>query len=117
MNKRAGIIIGALSVLCICVRLTGESIHILCGIGLVVVTLVHIMSNKNRMIYVPKKIRVVDWIIIIGLAITFITGMLLHPLHNVVFVKVIHKLSSVIFIVGCIVHIIQHHNLARKERD
>ena len=45
---------------------------------------------------------------LIALAFVFLSGMLLHPLQGTLAVLILHKMSSVIFVIGMIVHVVQH---------
>ena len=38
----------------------------------------------------------------------FVTGMLLHPMQGVFIIKLLHKLSAIVFILGTVAHVVQH---------
>ena len=54
------------------------------------------------------SLRCVNRIILAALVIVFISGILLYPLEGVHAIKIIHKLSEVILVVGVAVHMVQH---------
>lgn len=73
------------------------------------------MMKKNRKReWLCQKVSVqfVNRILLAALVVVFFSGILLHPLQQVFAIKMIHKVSSVILVIGVIVHIIQH----RKRR-
>lgn len=73
------------------------------------------MMKKNRKrewLCQKASVRFVDRILLAALVVVFFSGILLHPLQQVFAIKMIHKVSSVILVIGVIVHIIQH----RKRR-
>lgn len=51
-------------------------------------------------------------ILVILLIVVFVSGILLGPLQDVLAVKLIHKLSAVLLVVGILVHVLQQ----RKKR-
>lgn len=98
-------------VLCILLflqRLTGGVWHAVFGILLIVIAAVHLYRQNPKLKYRARSIQIIDRILIALLAILLITGILLHPLHQVLVLKILHKLSAVLFVFGVIVHIIQH---------
>lgn len=60
-------------------------------------------QRKKRM-----SVRVVDRLLLVVLMIVFVSGILLHPFSEMLAVKMIHKLSSVLLVIGVIVHMVQH---------
>ena len=53
----------------------------------------------------------VQWVnvmLLVALAVVFLTGILLHPFQGVLLIKLLHKLFSVILVVGVIIHVVQH---------
>lgn len=89
-------------------RLTGEICHVVFGMLLLVMTLVHVCRRICKLKHKRMSVKVVDWIMMAAFAVVILSGMLLHPLQGVLAVKVIHKLFSVFLVVGIIVHVIQH---------
>lgn len=47
-------------------------------------------------------------VLVILLVVVFVSGVLLGPLQDVLAVKLIHKLSAVLLVVGIVVHVLQH---------
>ena len=58
-----------------------------------------------------RFIRLVNGLLMGTLAVLIVSGILLHPLHDVLAVKILHELSAVLFILGVILHIVQHAKL------
>lgn len=54
------------------------------------------------------SIRCVNRIILAALIVVFISGVLLYPLEGVQAIKIMHKLSAVVLVVGVAVHMVQH---------
>lgn len=110
MNKKRLFILISL-VLCVLLflqRLTGEIWHAAAGMLLAVMVLVHIWRQMGKVKYMKPSVRVVDYILMAALAVLILTGILLHPLHGALAVKLLHKLSAVFFVLGMIGHLIQN---------
>lgn len=90
--------------------LTGEIGHILLGMFLIILLVVHICKKFGKIKYMNQSVRLVDWGLMAALAVVFVTGMLLHPLHGMMVIKILHKLFSVLLAVGMIVHVVQHRD-------
>lgn len=102
------IIMLALCVLLFLQRLTGGVWHAVLGILLVIVATIHLCKQNAKLKYRSRAIQVIDWALIALLAILLVSGLLLHPLHEVLALKLVHKLSAVLFVIGVIAHIVQH---------
>lgn len=89
-------------------RLTGDIVHSVLGILLVIAATVHLCRQNVKMKHRSRSIQIIDWILIALLAILFISGMLLHPMREVLALKIVHKISAVLFVLGIIAHIVQH---------
>ena len=111
-NKKNGKLLMGIGLLfCILLfaeRLTGELIHAVLGLILAVVVFVHMYRQRVKIRYEKPAARLTDWVIISALAVLVITGILLHPLHEMLILKILHKLAAVCFVIGMIVHLIQH---------
>lgn len=94
-------------------RLTGGIWHAVLGILLIIVATVHLCRQNAKLKHRPRAIQIIDWILIALLAILLLTGILLHPLHGVLALKIIHKLSAVLFVLGIIAHMVQHKKMCR----
>lgn len=104
-----------LCVLLFAVKLTGSVWHVIFGIMLVILNVGHICMRFVKMRYQEKKVRIVDEVLMAALAIMFATGMLMHPLEGMLAVKILHKLSSVVFLLCMAGHVIQHRAVARSK--
>ena len=66
--------------------------------------------NKTK-IKLLLLVTLILCVLLLGtLAVLMITGILLHPLHGVLIVLILHKLSAVLFVFGLIAHVVQHRN-------
>lgn len=112
MNKKKEMLFGMITlVLCVLLfaeRLTGSILHAVLGVLLIVLMAVHMGGQMKKMPYRKAQIKVMDWVLILSLAVLFVSGMLLHPLQGVLALKIVHKLAAVIFVLGIIGHIVQH---------
>lgn len=98
----------ALCVLLFLQRLTGEIWHAVLGVLLIIVATVHLCKQNAKLKHRKRSIQIVDWVLIAILAILFLTGILLHSLHEMLALKIIHKISAVLLVLGIIVHMVQH---------
>lgn len=89
-------------------RLTGDIIHTVLGLILAVVVFVHMYRQRAKIKYEKQAARLADWIIVGALVVLVITGILLHPLHEMLIMKILHKLAAVCFVLGMIAHFVQH---------
>lgn len=98
----------ALCVLLFLQRLTGGIWHAILGMLLIIVAAVHLCRQNAKLKYRALSIQIIDWALIALSAILLSTGILLHPLHEVMMLKITHKLSAVLFVIGIIIHLVQH---------
>lgn len=110
-EKLLMIITIVLCVLLFAKELTGDLLHGILGLLLLIVILIHVCRQMKKMKYKKASIRKVDIMLMASLAVLVLTGILLHPLQGMLLLKILHKLSAVLFVIGMIVHVLQH----RKE--
>lgn len=60
-----------------------------------------------------NKRQITNVILAVVLAAVFVSGVLLCMMKDSMAMMAVHKLSAVIFVIGCIVHMLQHRK--RKE--
>lgn len=112
MNKKNEMIFGIVTViLCVLLfaeRLTGDIIHAILGLLLIILMVVHMCRQQKKLKYKKQQIQWLDWTLVADLAILFVTGMMLHPMRTVLALKIVHKLAAVLFVLGIIGHIVQH---------
>lgn len=112
MNKKKEMSFVAITtLLCLALflqRMTGEIWHVILGVLFIIVIIVHICRQIGRLKHMNSSIRLVDWMLLADLAVVFLSGILLHPLQGVFAIKILHKLSSVLLVIGMIVHVVQH---------
>lgn len=90
------------------VRLTGPLWHAVIGVLLTVTVVGHLCKQMVKMKYRKPAIRWVDEILLAATVVMFVTGMLLHPMQGVFIIKLLHKLSAIVFILGTVAHVVQH---------
>lgn len=120
MNSKKNKIFFALTiVLCIllfAVKLTGPVWHVVFGVLLTCMMGKHTFSRWARLRKQKRALQAVDQILMASLIVMFVSGMLMHPLQGVVIVKLLHKLSAVIFVLAMLGHVAQH-SPARKKAE
>lgn len=99
-----------LCLLLFCKRLTGEICHVILGIIFFSMAAMHVCRHIGRLKYKRRSVRIMDLVMLIAMAVVFFSGMLLHPLQGSLVILIIHKMASVIFVIGMIVHVIQHRS-------
>lgn len=107
----------ALCILLFCVRITGEIVHMVLGTLLLLIIIIHIIRNRKKMNYVQPKYRLVNLILIGTMLVLFLFGILSHPFGEFIIFKIVHKLAAVIFLIGCLVHVLLHRQMGRKRKD
>ena len=111
MKRKEKLFMSISLILCLllfCKRLTGEICHVILGMVLWGMTAVHVCRHIGKLKYKKGSVRITDLVMLIALAFVFLSGMLLHPLQGTSVVLILHKMSSVIFVIGMIVHVVQH---------
>lgn len=113
MNRKKQQILFGIVTLILCVllflqRLTGGIWHAVLGVLLIILMVVHFCRENAKLKHRKASIRITDWALIVLLAVLFLSGILLHPLHDVLALKIIHKLSAVLFVLGILAHMVQH---------
>lgn len=92
-------------------RLTGPIVHIICGVLLAICCVKHMLLRMVRMKGSGLTVRLVDEVLLAALLIVIVSGMLMHPFSNVLWIGILHKLSGVVFFLGMIAHVIQHYKI------
>lgn len=91
------------------VRLTGLLWHVVFGVLLTVTVVGHLCKQMAKMKYRKKEIRWIDEMLLAAMAVMFITGIMLHPMQGVFAIRLLHKLSAIVFVLGTIAHVLQHN--------
>lgn len=107
-------IVFALCILLFLQRVTGGIWHTILGILLIIVATVHLCRQNAKMKYKKLSIRLIDWTLTALLVILLLTGILLHPLHGMLILKIIHRLSAVFLVIGIIIHMVQHKKAIKQ---
>lgn len=113
-SKKASLFMIITLVLCVLLflqHLTGEICHAFLGVLLIIIMVVHMCRQIAKMKYKKNSIRAVDWVLMVSMVVLFLTGMLLHPLQGMPVLKILHELAAVLFLLGIIVHIVQHRKM------
>lgn len=97
-----------LCVLLLAERMTGVIFHAVLGMAMTIMVIVHVCRQGAKWRYRKTAIRVLDGVLVAASAVLLLTGILAHPMQGVLIVKVLHKLAAVMFVLGVIVHAIQH---------
>lgn len=97
------------------VKLTGPLIHIAIGLVMTMMMTVHFCRKRRCMHAVPEKMRLINGILLAALAGMLLSGILLHIFPEILMMKIIHKLSGAVFIIGIPGHILQHKMLRKEE--
>lgn len=105
-----------LCVLLCAIRLTGAKWHVAFGCLLTCMMVRHTCTRMARMKKQKMAIRVVDQVLLVALTTMFVSGMLIHPLQGMLVVKMLHKLSAVVFILAMLGHAAQHGPVRRAEK-
>lgn len=112
MSKKKEILMTVITLmLCVVLfaeRLTGGIIHAVLGLLVVMIMAVHVGGQMKKMKYKKPSVRIVDWVLMASLVLLLVTGVLLHPMQDVLALKILHKLAAVLFVLGVIGHILQH---------
>lgn len=117
-KSKARVLLGVTIVLVIvlfCVRLTGEVVHALLGVAFTGIMIYHVVKRGKKLSFVPKRYQVVDYVLLITLGVICVSGVLLHPLKDIMLIKILHKLASVVFCIATIGHVVQHKKKGKKK--
>lgn len=117
--RKEMVLMGVTLVLCVLLfleRLTGQIPHAIFGLALAVIVGVHAAKLKDTWKYRRASVKAVDILLIAAVILLVLTGILAHPLHDVLAVKIVHKLCAVLFVIGILIHAGQHGKLGRKKK-
>lgn len=104
-----------LCVLLFCVKLTGAGFHVLAGMTLVIISTFHISKRlKNRKPMSPN-LKIAEGMLLLSLLFMVLSGIGIHVLGSFIWIKILHKFSSVIFCIGLIKHIL-YYRITEKRR-
>ncbi len=118
-KKRNKLFVSILLILCLlllCKRLTGELCHVILGMILLSMAVVHVCRHIGKLKYREGSVRITDWVMMIALIVVFVSGIMLHPLKGILIILIIHKMSSVVFVLGMIIHMVQHRQKKNSSR-
>lgn len=110
-KKSSKLFLGVTLLLCLLLffkRLTGEVCHIILGLLLLGVTAMHIRRHIGKLKLKKRSVQIVDVLLLATLLAVFVSGVLLHPLREMLPILILHKISSVCFVAGMIAHVLQH---------
>lgn len=91
-----------------CVRVTGEHVHVLAGLVLAGGLFAHTAARYQRIPKCPAAWRVVDLVCMAAMAAVIVSGIALLLADSDIWASVVHKLSSVVLVVGILLHLLQH---------
>lgn len=91
-----------------CGRVTGVPVHIIAGLGFMIALTIHTWRRRKYILKCQKAYRITDIVTFAAMLGIFISGMMLKPFKDVMAVLLLHKICSVIFGLGLLLHIKQH---------
>lgn len=106
-----------LYILLFAVRVTGPKWHLAFGLMLTCMMVKHTCTRLVSMKRQSPAVRLVNQVLMIALLTMFVTGMLMHPLHGMFVIKLLHKLSAVVFGLAMLGHIKQHRTVKTTEHN
>lgn len=107
-NKLLLLVTLILCILLFARRLTDGILHDILGLALLIILVVHLCMTMKKMKYRARSLQIVDALLLGTMTVLMVSGILLHPLHDVLIVLILHKLSAVLFVLGLIAHVVQH---------
>ena len=82
--------------------------HAIVGIIFIGAMLVHMGRRLKRMKYVEQSKRMVDYILTLDCVVLLFTGLIAHPMHDVILVTILHAVTAILFVILCTIHVVQH---------
>ena len=101
-------------ILLFCVRVTGVHVHMILGLAFILALGIHTFKRWGRLLKCPTCFRVADMVSAVAMLAVLISGFLIPFFKGAVVMGMIHKLASVVFVLGIIAHICQH--LPKKKK-
>jgi len=98
-------------VICIflfCVKWTMVIPHAIVGTIFIGAMLIHMGKRLKRVKCTNKSKRVIDYILALDCVLLLFSGLMAHPMHEVSWIKIIHAVTACVFVIFCIVHVVQH---------
>lgn len=90
------------------VKITGTAFHTLIGLLLGILSTIHLFAKWKKYRFMPVNIRRIDQILILSFLFILISGIISHLTAGLLLFNIIHKLSSLVFCIGLIGHVVQH---------
>lgn len=90
-------------------RFTGMGIHAILGLVVLIVSIGHTVRRRNVWRSYGIYQKVIGTLLWLALAGVVVTGFLLKPLSDLMFVIVAHKMSAVAMVVFLILHVRIHN--------
>lgn len=116
MKKKTFISISiVLYILLFAVRLTGPKWHLALGLLLTCLMVKHTCIRLALMKRQNSSVRFVNYVLMAALLTILVTGILMHPLHGMLVIKLLHKLSAIVFGLAMFGHIRQHMGIKTTE--
>lgn len=114
-RKMAALLSILVFIVLFCVKLTGKPVHILLGLVFTLILGVHTWKRRKRMGKCPFRLRVVDVIAVSSMVVVVVTGFMLKPMKDVMWVLLLHKFGALLMAISTLVHIYQH-NFGMKKK-
>lgn len=90
------------------VNMTGLAVHMVAGCMLLIIVVKHSCRNMLKMQYMPRKIRIVDGLLLTSILLLVVSGVFVHIGKGVIVMRTVHILAGCAFAAGVIAHTIQH---------
>lgn len=91
-----------------CVKWTTVIPHAIVGTIFMGTMLAHMGKRLKKVKYCNKNKKVVDYILTVDCVLLLLTGLMAHPMHDVIWIKILHAVTAVLFVIFCIIHVVQH---------
>lgn len=98
---------GVTFIICIllfCVKLTGNAVHVVLGSILLLTAAIHIYNNRKKFNLLSKKKEVINFLLLLFTACMVISGIGFHFFHNMLVLKILHKLFGTLFFCMMLLH-------------
>lgn len=110
MKKKEIMMFAAMLLACVVLfmeRVTGPLWHLVLGIVVFLFSVVHLCKRTKKISRVKTSWKIVDILLTITVIGIFISGFMLHPMRNAMWLMWVHKSCGGLFFIGIIAHMIQ----------
>ena len=101
-------------ILLFCVKVTGVHVHMILGLAFIIALGIHTFKRWGRLLKCPIRFKVADIVAGVAAAVVLGSGFMIPFFKGSILIVMVHKLASVILVIGIVVHICQH--LPKKKK-